>query len=263
MRAADTLTVGRIGVAPWRHGGRSWYAGVVCFAVLATVSCGGGGDGEPLAASPSSVGADVRVTETTTSTTPAPADATAPGASPAEVEGASSTTVPVANRSEVLHEESGLRLILVVADKLVFAADEPILLELVVENTASAVRYVDSTQKRVVALFAEDDLTTPAWTNGPCRSADVEEVETGALALEPGEQVRYVHRYPYGDADTGASGEHSDCRVPPGPYVAAGRIEWCPEESLRPRTRPGDRPICDEGRTVAVNSAPLRLTIEA
>jgi hypothetical protein len=164
----------------------------------------------------------------------------------------------IANRTVRNDEASGLRLTFVVADKLVFARDEPIWMELVIENTSGRPVFHDSNQRHVFSIVSTTDPDL-AWSDMSCRSAGTTgPPRTGVHELAPGESASFIGAYPV-DHVPGSPADADGCRLPPGEYQAFGQVDWCPDHTLQ---RPGGGPPhCDPHRVVAVASVPLTIEV--
>ena len=177
----------------------------------------------------------------TTAAAPTPASPPPPG------EG----KVVVANRTERL-DANGLELVLVVANKVRFASDEDITMELSFVNRGNEPLYRYAAQE----VFFEIVGPAGTWTTSSCRPEfGGRRPPPAAVAMEPGEPHRFVNTYPGEPSPT----SHDHCRVPAGDYDVTGIVDWCPPEAI---SRPeGGGPACDPAKVLAVRSAPLRITI--
>jgi hypothetical protein len=147
----------------------------------------------------------------------------------------------------VIDDPSGLRLTFVIADSLTFSTSDQIVMELTVTNTSNATRYLSGDQASQFAI-AVAGAENAVWDDAGCRDHK-REPALGPTHVEPGEEVRYQATYPTSDR----------CRVAAGSYLAAGRVEVCPPETLI--TTANGQPRCDEERNVIVSSTPLQITI--
>jgi hypothetical protein len=146
-------------------------------------------------------------------------------------------------------DPSGLRLTLTVADKLCFAADEDITMQLDVANVASTTRYIDSNQ--IDRFLMEPVLGTGSGTSW--RDRDCAGTATGAtdvaVSLEPGTSHRIFQlQYP------GPAGRSERCRHSHGQFDVHALLRVCPAETVHDGA-------CDPDRTLIVSSAPIRIVI--
>ena len=248
---------------------RRQLATAVAVLALSTSCQGGGGDDEPTG--PSRYGSSdtsaVPDATNTTASAASPGSVVAPGAPttrapapPPEDEPAADAAAPspprttkatVENRTERL-DPNGLELVLVVADKVHFAPNEDITMELSFVNRGAETMYRYGAQEDYFELIGADRL----WSTTSCQpDFGGQRPPPSAIAIEPGEPNRFVGTYP------GARGSASreSCRLPAGEYDVYGIVDWCPPDTV---TRPGGGgPACDPARVVPVRSEPLRISI--
>lgn len=198
-------------------------------------------------------------------TTTTARDHVAVQAEPAETaapEDRSSDAARVANRT-VRDDPSGFRLTLVVGDRLTFSTSDFIELELGFENVSSEVLFHDSNQRRVFVIArAPETSATFGWSDDSCRyEGTTEPPVTGPLELGPGESGAFQATYPARQTARDAGYEIDQCRLDPGAYHVSGKVDWCPQASLRDTNSSG-KYYCDPDEVVDVWATPLRITIE-
>ncbi len=168
----------------------------------------------------------------------------------------------VANRT-VRDDPSGLRLTLVVADRLTFSTSDFIQLELGFENVSSDALFHDSNQRRVFVIAPAPQASGRfGWSDDSCRSEGTTEPPlTGPLELGPGESGAFQATYPARQTTRDAGYDIDQCRLDPGAYHVSGKVDWCPQASLRDTNSSG-KFYCDPDEVVEVWATPLRITIE-
>jgi hypothetical protein len=222
------------------------WLGSAAVAGLLLAACGSGGDGTTTA-SYGRAGGDGSTTSSpdTTSTTVAAVGLPAEGAG-VDRAPTGGTAPPPVNRT-VREDPSGLRLTFVVADKLTFGPTEGIVMELTVASSSGERRYLSGDQPGRFAIAVEG-AASAAWSEEACRTQPFEPAP-GPVVVDPGEDVRFVVHYPLDPS----------CRIDPGTYLAAGRVELCPTDTLIVTSN--GQPRCDETRTELVVSTPLQIEI--
>jgi hypothetical protein len=168
---------------------------------------------------------------------------------------------PPANVSVRLDDPSGMELELTVGGNVRFSRQDDILLGLRFVNRSSGEVKYDSNQKVRFGLFQETEEGFEArWTNVQCSGgdSDIQQTMTGSLVLLPGEEGKFVDRYPVHPAadNTSAGMERGACVLPAGRYAAVGQVEWCPPSSLM-RSEVNGAEYCDRAQVVPVASAPV------
>jgi hypothetical protein len=146
-------------------------------------------------------------------------------------------------------DPSGLRLTLTVADKLCFAADEDVTLQLDVANVASTTRYIDSNQiDRFLMEPVPGTGSGTSWRDRDCAGTATGAADV-AVSLEPGTSHRIFQlQYP------GPAGRAERCRHSHGQFDVRALLRVCPVETVHDGA-------CDPDRTVIVSSAPIRIVI--
>lgn len=240
-----------------------------CSAFLVSVVLLTGCQGTAQPSNGNAVYGDPDVSEPSTSAPQQEVDATA-ATSTVDVEStagtaprprSSSTTVPrsICEGREGPHpnvavrkDSSGLILRLVVADRLCFGPRDGITLELAVKNDSDGDIYYDSNRYDAFAIEPAGGAAGARWSEFSCSGPPASEMRGPALALEPGESLRFTARYP---DQPGQDRSSSPCHVlDPGDYVVRSVFRTCPEGSR-------DSGYCDPERVVDIPSATLDIRV--
>lgn len=240
-----------------------------CWAFVASILLLTGCRGSPQPSDANAVYGTPDVSETSTSAPQQEVDAPAP-TSTVDVEStvaqiarprSSSTTAPrsICEGREGPHpnvavrkDPSGLILRLVVADRLCFGPRDGITLELAVKNDSDGVIYYDSNRYDAFAIEPAGGAAGARWSEFSCSRPPASEMRTPALALEPGETLRFTARYP---EQPGQDRSSSPCHVlDPGDYVVRSIFRTCPDGSR-------DSGYCDPERVVDIPSATLDIRV--
>jgi hypothetical protein len=143
-------------------------------------------------------------------------------------------------------DKDGVRLELVVADRLCFDESEGFTMQLRATNRGRQSVFYDSNKYDVFAVAPADGRAAPAWSESTCYPRPPGGTPGPPIELAPGETVSFVADYPR---------KGSPCHnLTAGDYNVTGRFRTCPEGSY-------PKGYCDPQKTVDLGSAPMPIRI--
>ena len=221
---------------------------LVVLAALALVACGrfAPAGEEAVEDEPTSVGGGVSVPSTAPGLAGAP-----PGARPGD-------TVPPSQPPPVtdeLAEGSNFRKRVEQGFELTVAAGpeeggDGLILQLTFKNVSDRTLHHDPNQQVLFEIVRPDGKGF-RWTDRECRAgAPLEGTTGGPVAIEPGDEGRFLARYPTA-RQTRASSAPPECYLPAGEYVLRGFLDSCPESAWV--SEDGGQPYCDPAKVVRLS----------
>ena len=126
-----------------------------------------------------------------------------------------------------------------------------LMLQLTFKNVSDRTLHHDPNQQVLFEIVRPDGQGF-RWTDRECRAgAAPDGVTGGPVAVAPGEEGRFLARYPTA-RNTRASSAPPECYLPPGDYILRGLLDSCPESAWT--SEDGGQPYCDPSKVVVLGA---------